>query len=1102
MDIRNIKTLSDLTVYFSKELGWDIDPDDFVDIEDITYDFSAEDIGLREEAFAKIDSLQQLPALVDGQKWGIFFVEFESNRFEVSALRKILSGLVPKRRNSEEHAVWNQQDLVFLCTWGENNNRTIGIAHFEDKEKGLPQIKMISCAPAMEDFTQINVFKDRLKKLSWPKDPSDTDGWRESWSDAFVSGYRQAIHDSATLTVKLAAEAQNIRDRILDILNVESSNGYVHLLYEKFKSTLIADMTEKQFADMYAQTVVYGLFSARCMDDTQEDFSAAEAVECIPNTNPFLKSLMQECLGAQNTSKLSFDELEIENVVDLLRNTRTDAIINDFNRQTGGGKEDPVIHFYEEFLTAYDKTQKVQRGVYYTPQPVVNFIVSAVNSIVKKDFGLIDGLASTGVKEIKVKRQSKRRVNGAYKIVDDIESVPAIQVLDPATGTGTFVRQIILQVFEDFKRKNRKLSAEEFRIAWNEYVPKYLLPRINAFELMMAPYAVAHMKLAMVLRDTGYDFGSDERLNVYLTNSLEEPGDSHLQISLWDDPLATESIYANVVKKNAGINVVIGNPPYSTESANKGYWIDQLMESYKKEPDGFTKLKEKNSKPLNDDYVKFIRYGQEIIDKSENGILAYINPHGFMDGPIYRGMRTSLMRSFDNLYILNLHGNSNRQEVSPDGGKDENVFDIKQGVCILIGVKKRKDNKATLANVYINDFWGTRESKYSLLNNSEFHNINWVKINPKEPMNMFLLEDTEIKERYEQGFSVKDLFIVNGTGVLTKRDKLCIHFNEKEALQAASDLLNENPKVVKEKYEIPADVRDWKYSWAKEDLRKKGIEEINVKGITYRPFDNRYVYYTGQSRGFLGWPVHAVMQHMINTDNIALVTARSNKKGDSTHFFVSDRLVEYKCGERTTNSSVFPLYLMSDTDFHPHVNFSKEIINSFESKTGLTFSEEVIKEDNKGNFGALDLFAYIYAILYSKTDRDEYKEFINRDFPIIPYPSKEMFWKLSSLGKKLIDLHLMKASIQNTKVQFVGDNTMVEKTSFTGEKVFINKNSYFEGVDSTAWEFTIGGYQPLQKWLKDRKKTVLSKTDLNSYMKIVDVIKETQLIMNKIDQTV
>ena len=578
-DIRNVHDMNSLIEYFSEKLGWNIDTMSFDDIEDITYDFSAADIGLKEEAFAKINSLRLLQPMTDTQKWGIFCVEFDSRKFEPSAMRKILSALIPRRRNmnTPDHAIWQQQDLLFICNWGEGNERTIGLAHFEDREKGLPQIKMISCAPAIEDPIVLQHFEQDLQKLSWPEDPLDVEAWQQQWSDAFAYGYREIIQTSSALTIRLAAEAQHIRDRILDTMKVERSNGYVHLLCEKFRQTLIHDMTETAFADMYAQTVVYGLFSARCMDTTQEDFSVNEAIECIPNTNPFLKDLMKDCLGATFSKGMQFDELDIGNVVDLLAHTNTEAIIRDFSKLTGGGREDPVIHFYEEFLTAYDKAQKVQRGVYYTPQPVVNFIVRAVDDILKNEFGLKDGLASTATKKV---RQTVDKIDryGRYQgTKEEVQEVPAVQVLDPATGTGTFLRQVILQVYENFRQNHRGETEAQIKAAWNEYVPQHLLPRINGFELMMAPYAVAHMKLAMVLHDTGYDFATKARLNVCLTNTLEPAGNTSDQLTMFDDPLAMESVEASKVKKNRGISIILGNPPYAGASANKGNYIMDLM---------------------------------------------------------------------------------------------------------------------------------------------------------------------------------------------------------------------------------------------------------------------------------------------------------------------------------------------------------------------------------------------------------------------------------------------------------------------------------------------------------------------------------------------
>lgn len=1105
-DIRNVKSITDLISYFSQNLGWNIDIDDFDDIEDISYDFDAEDIGLKEESFAKISSLRQLQPLVDGQQWGIFCVEFDSKKFEVSALRKILSGLIPRRRNSVDHAVWRQQDLLFICNWGQDNNRTIGVAHFEDKENGLPQIKMISCAPALEDFTQIKVFEDRLAQLAWPKNTSNIEEWRQAWSSAFTTAYRQTIQDSSTLTIQLAAEAQNIRNCILDILRVESQNGYVHLLFGKFRDTLIHDMTEQQFADMYAQTVVYGLFSARCMDPTQDDFSAEEAVDCIPNTNPFLKNLMKECLGAQNNNRLSFDELEIGNVVELLKHTKTDAIIADFNRQTGGGREDPVIHFYEEFLTAYDKMQKVQRGVFYTPQPVVNFIVRAIDIIIKEGFGFKDGLASVDKKKIKISRQSKRRIDGLYyRQVDDTEEVPAIQVLDPATGTGTFIRQVILQIFENFKENNKRLPNEELKKAWNSYVPDHLLPRVNAFELMMAPYAVAHMKLAMVLKDTGYDFKSDRRLNVYLTNSLEEAGNSDGQLSFWSDPLATESIAANKVKKNSGICIVLGNPPYSGESANKNNWILSLMDDYKKEPGGLVKLNEKNPKWLNDDYVKFIRFAEHVVSNSSKSIIAYINPHGFIANPTFRGMRWRLMKDFDEIYVLDLHGNSNRKETAPDGSKDENVFDIQQGVCICIFVKtKERETKAETCEVYHADLYGSRDLKYNYLNSTAFSKSLFTKVTPVAPDYLFHQVNYSLRDTYDQGFSINELFTLGSVGVVTARDGLTLDFTREELSSKALDFASLNEENARSKYGLGKDVRDWKVSWAIQDIQTNAIQGGIIKQqlivpIMYRPFDQRYTVYTGTSRGFLCYPRKEVMDQFIQGKNIGLATGRSNKSEDCDHFYVTTTMMEAKCAERTTQSAIFPLYSYSGIT-GKSVNYARKIVNEFSRIIGLQYVEQT-QSMRDHSFNEIDLFSYIYAILNNESYRQKYGEFLKSDYPKIPYiEDKELFWKLVDLGKKLIDIHTLEC-IRDYPSRFIGNNKCVEKVTLASNRVYINKSSFFNGVDETLWNYGIGGYKPLQRWFKDRKNRVLSDEEICAYEKAIIAISESVKLIKEINFT-
>ena len=1094
MDIRNIKSIDDLIIYFTEELNWNIDLDDFDEIDDITYDFDAADIGLKEEAFAKISSLRQLQPLCDEQKWGIFCVEFDSNKFEVSALRKILSGLIPKRRNAADHAVWAQKDLLFLCFWGTDNNRTIGIAHFEDKDAGLPQIKMIHVSPAIEDFSVIHTFEENIRKLSWVKDEADTEAWYQQWSSAFVTGYREVIHTSASLTIELAAAARYIHDQILDIYEVESESGYVHKLYKDFKDNLIHDMTEQQFADMYAQTVVYGIFSARCMDKTQGDFDVQEAIKCIPNTNPFLKRLMEECLGEGSERHLTFDELEVANVVEILTHTNTDLILKDFNRQTGGGREDPVIHFYEEFLTAYDKAQKVQRGVYYTPQPVVNFIVRAVDSILKTEFGLADGLASEETKTVKYMREKIR----GQGMTEDTKEVPKVQILDPATGTGTFLRQTILQIYDNFKTKHKGESEEQIRKAWNEYVPKHLLPRLNGFELMMAPYAVAHMKLAMVLKDTGYDFGSDHRLNVFLTNSLEEPNgmvevfdDGSVMTSLFDDPLAFESAEANQAKKNNGINVIIGNPPYSGISSNNNEFIANLINDYKY-IDGVYFNERKHW--LNDDYVKFIRLCEKIISEHGDGILAFINNHAFLDNPTFRCMRHHLLETFDIIYIVDLHGNVMRKEIAPNGERDENVFDIMQGVSINIFVKKTNTKKKCTA-VFHNDMYGTRNTKYNNLNNSS---VSYTQIEPVEPYFFFVPKDSSNSDTYSSGFSLSELFLQSVTGIVSMGDNFAYDQNEEVLYERLVKLQNReyNHNALNEEFSLGKNYADFIMSNA--PLLELN-EELLCK-IAYRPFDEKYTYFDNK---VLWRPRTEVMKHMLN-DNIALIIPRQAITDNWSHVSVSTCLVDNRFHYSNKGIPIVcPLYLY-DTEFGKEIkrpNLKSDIVHIIEEKLGIQLAE---KRCDRSVFTPVDLLDYIYAVLHSPKYREKYKEFLKIDFPRVPYPTdQETFWKMVEIGGKLRECHLMQTEFDTAAYSFIGDGTNeVVKPEYKNGRVYISKTQYFDNVPQAQWEQYIGGYQPLQKWLKDRKKTMLSAEDIEHYKKIIAALKLTEELMTEIDQVV
>lgn len=1096
--LAKVNDLNGLIRYFAEELRWNIDLSYFDDVDDFTYEFDADDLGLKEEAFAKIASLRQLPPLVENQKWGIFCVDFESKRFESAALKKVLSGLIPKKRNSANHAVWSQQDLLFLCFWGEENNRTVGLAHFKESEQSLSQIKIISCSPGVEDVTQLKVFAERLAKLTWPEDTTNTELWRKQWESAFVTGYRENIDSSSELTKQLAKEAKLIRDRILSIMEVESYNGYVHLLYNKFKDTLVHDMKEKEFADMYAQTVVYGLFSARCMDETQSDFSAEEAIECIPTTNPFLKSLLRECLLGNGNGKLSFDELEIANVIDILLNTKTVEIIKDFNRQTGGGKEDPVIHFYEEFLEAYDKEQRVQRGVYYTPQPVVNFMIRAIDDILKTKFSVEDGLASNEMKVIKEKRTSKRRKNGMYTEVEDELTVPRIQVLDPSTGTGTFLRQLILHIYSSFMEKNKS------DIGWNEYVNASLLPRINGFELMMAPYAVAHMKLAMVLKNTGYSFDKEKRLKVYLSNTLEEPGSNDFQLTLFEDPLAIESVQANDVKKNTGINIVLGNPPYAISSANKNKWIEELLAIYKTEPGGKSKLQEQKHS-IDSDEFKFIRYGQHIIDTSGTGILAYINPHGYLDKPTFRGMRWQLLSDFDEIYIINLHGNSNHQEVDPNGGKDENVFDIQQGVCINIFVKQNNKKKG-LAKVFYKDVYGSRESKYELLNKFSLDELDFEEVIPKEPYYMFVPSANENEETYYSGFCLEKLLTKHLEGIQTGKDKLVLSDTKDSLEKKIEKFISLDVESARTEYDLGKDGRDWTVEDAQKDLRQNYPDKGKCFEIGVRPFDTKWSFYTGKSSGFIKCCRDKVSREMIGRDNLAFVLTRNAmpQKPFSNYMIVNKCVVGRFIGDFSTSSQVFPIYSYEEIlgKEKKVVNFDDKIIKQINFSLGLELSEKE-EIDTSKNYGVDHLIGYIYGILNSDEYKIKYKEFLCRDFPFIPYPiSQTSFFEIAELGLQLVQLHCAGIPTAEHRVAFETGDNEVSKIQRKGDNVYINKTQAFMNVSEAVWNYWLGGHQIVQKWIKERKGAILSQSDILQYCNIISVIEETMELTNKIDNVV
>jgi len=562
--LREIRTFPSLVKYLRDELDWPIESDDF---DDLTFDYEPEELGIDAKTAVKIKEIKQLRPLSSKQPWGIFFINFEPKQLPIVVLRRILRSLVINKRasaNKSQQAVWNFHDLLFISSYGESEHREITFAHFSEPADrlfgDLPTLRVLGWD---DDDTKLkidHVVHTLDEKMRWPDDEDDAGAWRKKWSDAFELRPREVITTSKELAIRLADLAKSIRQRANLILKIESERGPLRKLHKAFQTALIHDLNEDDFADMYAQTIAYGLLAARV--SRPAGVIADNLADMVPITNPFLKEMLGTFLKVGGRKgKIDFDELGIQEVVDLLNrpDTHIEAVMRDFGKKTM--QEDPVVHFYELFLKEYDKKKKVERGVFYTPQPVVYYIVRSVDELLKTEFGLEDGLASTVTWGEMVKR------NPELKIPDGVApDEPFVLILDPATGTATFIVEVIDVIHKTMIEKWKKAGKTEAQIqaAWNEYVPKHLLPRVYGYELMMAPYAIAHMKVGLKLFETGYRFGSDERVHIYLTNSLEPPSNAtgQKEFDEWFPALAHEAKAVNAVKSKKRFTVVVGNPPY------------------------------------------------------------------------------------------------------------------------------------------------------------------------------------------------------------------------------------------------------------------------------------------------------------------------------------------------------------------------------------------------------------------------------------------------------------------------------------------------------------------------------------------------------------
>ena len=892
----------------------------------------------------------------------------------------------------------------------------------------------------------------------------------------------QRITSAPRLAKLMAGKARLLANIIETAMNDEThsyENDNLRGQYNAFKDVLIQELKKEDFADIYAQTIAYGMFAARLHDDTPEDFSREEAARLIPKTNPFLRQIFNNLAGNDLDERIAW---VVDDLVTVFQATNLQTLMANYSRDKL--HHDPMIHFYEDFLSEYNPKLRKSKGVWYTPQPVVGFIVRAVDEILQKEFGLPEGLAdySTIEREVAVEQsRDKRTVDG---MKHEKRRFHRVQILDPATGTGTFLAEVVNQIYDRY-RDNQGI--------WQQYVEQHLLPRLNGFEILMASYAVAHIKLDMLLSETGYQHQTDKRLHVYLTNSLEESNNEPR--TLFAQWLSREATEANVIKRDYPVMVMIGNPPYSISSQNSGKWITNLIADYKKD------LNEKNIQPLSDDYIKFIRLGQHYVEKNGSGVLAYISNNGFIDGIIHRQMRKTLLDKFDKIYILDLHGNNRKKEVAPDGSDDENVFDIQQGVSINIFVKSSEKNNSD-AEIYHFDLYGARDNKYHYLEDNSLLSIPWKKLSPQAPHYFFVPKDFSLQSEYEKGFRINEVITVNKIGVETGMDTFFVGMNKDHLAKTMKDSFDGKLTTIN-KYGI----HNTSGYPLLDRFNKAKYDASNIQKITYRPLDYMYCYY---DVALLRRSSAETMRHLQKA-NIALILSPQGKAigGDNWDgVFISNTIVD-KNIYRRGGGLVFPLYVYKENMGKEEriVNFDKDLYERIAK--GLNYlpcyDDNVLVDpisDYNGVLYPQDLFDYIYAVLHSPSYRERYKEFLKIDFPRIPYPTNwEKFRDLAEKGEELRLLHLMEDLPNSTGVSFPQAGTLqVDCYLWQNNRVYINNEQYFEGVPESVWNFYIGGYQPAQKWLKDRKGMTLNFEDVKHYQRIIYVLQQTELLMQEIDE--
>jgi len=895
--------------------------------------------------------------------------------------------------------------------------------------------------------------------------------------EGFLSTPPTGIGRAKDLAFALAIRCHELREFLTEELvrqEREQQQGKLFGLFGVFKKDVFHELNLADFADAFAQMLGYGLFLARLNNGHGSPISLHNAKRFIPTNFELIQELV-DFLDELDKEEYRAIRWLVEEILSIMNTLDLGALREDLAfspRQTRLFPQteeerllfakDPYVYFYEGFLKAYDKKMRKSRGVYYTPPPVVNFIVRAINDILEDTFGIKQGLAD------------RKRVT----------------VLDFATGTGTFLLEVLQQIFEEVPEGLR-----------DQVIREHALKNIYGFEYLIAPYTIAHLKLSQFLHDRGYEMQPRERLQIYLTNTLEpiEPQENWLLPAL-----SKEVEQAQRVKDKQPLLVITGNPPYSGHSLNKGDWITGLIAAYR-QVDGQS-LGERNPKWLQDDYVKFIRFAQWKMAQVEEGVVGIITNHSFLDNPTFRGMRQSLMETFNRIYVLDLHGNTKKKERTPEGGKDENVFDIEQGVSISLFIRK----PGLAPKIFHADLWGRRADKYRACAETKFKAVPWVEVQPQSPFYLFIPQDQGLWSEYEQGTKITEIFSHTSVGIVTARDDLTIHYTPQEVGRVIDDFAALPIEEARRKYNLGLDTRDWKVQLAQDDLKNSGLQKSRIVPMTYRPFDVRYTYYTGKSRGFHCRPRGDLMRHMFAGTNYGISLCRQVKTGTEwQHVNIANHLTEStSISNRTSEIGyLFPLYIYNFPDDKKPKQRSFKEPDPFHGKVSIeNFSPEFrtfIDQHYGHHYEPEEILGYIYAVLHSPTYRRKYAEFLKMDFPRVPFvEDREVFERLADTGWGLVQAHLLKEVPDEPKVEVTKGSDKIAKPIYRGQeqRLYFNDEQYFSPVPDDVWNFHIGGYQVLDKYLKSRKGRLLSLDEKETIINVVKVLRFTIDQMQGIDE--